>query len=605
MIGKVVGKTRLMRSEKCDVTSDLIAHFEDGMDRGQETLRLIREFGRPDLAAKLIRNSKIRSRSMFTKYARWTALGGLGVVGGSIAALVWFYLGHPNPSNDYLAELNAPIANVADGDRAWNVYRDVWARFAFCNDGDSGFDAIYYHNPSDDSDTRLIRPGDDGWERALAKLDESAELLESFRSGAKRPKFGLVLQADVSRYSPEDRAALFPGLENVVDIRLEWAGVNHKVETLLDDSMLSVLLPHVQCIRNAARMLVVDSRRAVEQRDTDRIVQNIETIMGLARQTAEPDFPICALVGLAINSIGLDLIDEMLDGNPDRFSDKQLERIQEAVASIDPHEMFDFRGERLMVLDLIQRIFTDDGKGDGRMTREGLGILRTVNEMWVGLNDEHELDGFLNELLEVNAIAGPASLLLGATRKETTEKLDEIIDEIDAKFEIPFWEGPSLETLDEVLDGNARKYALLANIFSALPDLYRASERTLANRDGVLLAIAAHRYRLRHGDWPESPRQLTGSLLREVPLDRVNGQPLKYRRTESGIQVHSVGMDRDDDGGKSLMVAENGAYAPPGVDQEQWMIGHEMKPLPAGEFSFTRPAYLDGDWIIWPRRSNL
>ena len=42
------------------------------------------------------------------------------------------------------------------------------------------------------------------------------------------------------------------------------------------------------------------------------------------------------------------------------------------------------------------------------------------------------------------------------------------------------------------------------------------------------------------------------SYLKEVPLDPLNGQPLRSRVTEDAYTVYSVGPDGDDDGGMLL-----------------------------------------------------
>jgi hypothetical protein len=63
------------------------------------------------------------------------------------------------------------------------------------------------------------------------------------------------------------------------------------------------------------------------------------------------------------------------------------------------------------------------------------------------------------------------------------------------------------------------------------------------------VALAAERYRLRHGDWPRAIAALVPDYLPAVPLDPFDGAPLRYRRTDGGAVVYSVGEDGRDDGG--------------------------------------------------------
>lgn len=63
------------------------------------------------------------------------------------------------------------------------------------------------------------------------------------------------------------------------------------------------------------------------------------------------------------------------------------------------------------------------------------------------------------------------------------------------------------------------------------------------------VAIAAERYRLTQGRWPDSVSVLVPTYLSEIPLDPYDGQPLRLKRTEGGLIVYCVGFDQQDDGG--------------------------------------------------------
>ncbi len=44
------------------------------------------------------------------------------------------------------------------------------------------------------------------------------------------------------------------------------------------------------------------------------------------------------------------------------------------------------------------------------------------------------------------------------------------------------------------------------------------------------MAIALERYRLAHGEFPESLDALAPQFMEKIPHDIINGQPLHYRR---------------------------------------------------------------------------
>ena len=64
------------------------------------------------------------------------------------------------------------------------------------------------------------------------------------------------------------------------------------------------------------------------------------------------------------------------------------------------------------------------------------------------------------------------------------------------------------------------------------------------------MAIALERYRLAHGEFPESLDALAPQFMEKIPHDIINGQPLHYRRTSDGqFVLYSVGWNETDDGG--------------------------------------------------------
>jgi len=68
--------------------------------------------------------------------------------------------------------------------------------------------------------------------------------------------------------------------------------------------------------------------------------------------------------------------------------------------------------------------------------------------------------------------------------------------------------------------------------------------------DLARLACALERYRLANGQFPDTLDALVPKFIEKVPHDLINGQPLKYRRTEDGqFVLYSVGWNETDDGG--------------------------------------------------------
>jgi hypothetical protein len=102
----------------------------------------------------------------------------------------------------------------------------------------------------------------------------------------------------------------------------------------------------------------------------------------------------------------------------------------------------------------------------------------------------------------------------------------------------------------------------VVGIFGAevLPVMGLGGEKEMhvrALEDAVMTGAAVLTYKARHGEWPDRLEQAV-SL---PPIDPFTGQPLKYRRTEEGFVVYSLGASGRDDGGQ---------IPPPGTRAEDW-----------------------------------
>ena len=71
--------------------------------------------------------------------------------------------------------------------------------------------------------------------------------------------------------------------------------------------------------------------------------------------------------------------------------------------------------------------------------------------------------------------------------------------------------------------------------------------------DATRVAIALARFHTRNGKWPQTLTELVPRLLPEVPLDRLDGRPIRYRVSASGPMLYSVWADRVDDGGAATI----------------------------------------------------
>ncbi len=86
--------------------------------------------------------------------------------------------------------------------------------------------------------------------------------------------------------------------------------------------------------------------------------------------------------------------------------------------------------------------------------------------------------------------------------------------------------------------------------------LQAETERSL-----VLTAIALKRYALVNGNYPESLHTLVPQFLPSIPIDYMDGTPIKYHRDSSlEFTLYSVGDDGMDDGGDWRLTVSKGTW---------------------------------------------
>ena len=423
---------------------------------------------------------------------------------------VRFFLGSPQVTVDYLAAVNARANAVPQEDQAWPIYREAWIAAGFADlDPSEGFD--------DNTDWHDMSPDAPQWAQAKAFLDQHAALLDALRLGGAKPGLGVAVGFDKD-YSPRDRLA-FHGPD--AEAPTMDASPRSRAEQLAEEWLIGVLLPHLGPMRKSARLLAVDTRYAVVQGDAPRVVANLQAMLGLARQSAEPPFLINALVGISIHNLACEELQNVLAKHPDALSDTQLQQLSHRFAAFSPRAMTRIDGERMFMYDTLQRMYTDDGHGNGRVTNEGM---RLMGYMGFTLGSNSPEQPWLASA--VGNAAMPASLLVIASRKDMREKYDGLMSQLESDYAQPMREHPA-NSWEGVFENSTlrerMRYPLLYQLMPALDAIRRTVGRSEAQQEGALIALALELYRREHGGWPETLDALVPKFLPTLPVDRITG----------------------------------------------------------------------------------
>jgi hypothetical protein len=101
----------------------------------------------------------------------------------------------------------------------------------------------------------------------------------------------------------------------------------------------------------------------------------------------------------------------------------------------------------------------------------------------------------------------------------------------------------------------------MAMMLNSDPVLLRKGAKLQARANGAVTWCAIERFRLKHGRLPDRLEELTPDFLEKVPVDPVNGSPLKYvRKGNGGYLIYSVGWNEKDENGAEVKKGDEGDW---------------------------------------------
>jgi hypothetical protein len=566
---RVTAHTRLRRREKTDVARELVAHFRDGLGAGQSADALAAAFGNPIQAARLIRRAKKRNRSLLWHawVNTWKTIGAVVLLCAAIYAVlaVRYWTGHPTIKRNLAAELNAPALAVPESERAWPVYRRAYLALP-----------VMPQAIMDSDRWPAVEPDGPDWPVYLAYVDSAQETIGLLRQAAAMPHMGFLMSDAMNDHEVLAHSNVIRGHEP-----FDGGPPPPIVAPSENPPALTLLLPNLGLQRELARHLAADARVALSRSEGDRFVSDINALLGLAHHAGEHPVLIAKLVGAAIAVLAVDTTGRALADRADLLSEPQLIALAHRFGAM-PVEI-DVGVERLFFEDTVQRMYSDDGRGGGRLV---------VGE---ALNLLHRGDSPASAVLK--GAGGPILSALAVGRWEVVREWDRLMGITRDEAAMPMWTwtaAPGEREISRVTKSkwyNVRYFPLPA-LIPAIGRVTVTSNTAAMRRDGVTAAIALELWRRSHGSYPATLDDMTPDLLPAIPIDRFDGAPLRYHVDAAGRPViYSVGMDRDDDGGRPT-AAEN-----PDATASQWApIDHVARNLADAKLE---PLY-NGDWVLWP-----
>jgi hypothetical protein len=322
----------------------------------------------------------------------------------------------------------------------------------------------------------------------------------------------------------------------------QMGAVQAGVRPLAEGPLHLTLLPYLGEARRVARVQAARMRLSAEREAWDDYAAALEETLASARIIASQTTLIDYLVGMAIEALMIEQLRRDLASG--EIDDPDV--IERLLAALDrqrlPSIAHAMEGERMFELDIIQRLYTDDGEGDGRL------ILTRVAELDLGMGPMAPAP--LADLSIIN-VAAP----LFPSRARTVADLNRVFDSVIADAGIPVHQRTGSFDADAYVESLPSRQFILRMLTPAIASASQSADRTWTIRAGTELLLRIERYRLERGEAPLSLAELAAADPEANLIDPMTGEPFLYARLTNDPHgrpyvLYAAGADGRDDGGR-------------------------------------------------------
>ena len=302
---------------------------------------------------------------------------------------------------------------------------------------------------------------------------------------------------------------------------------------------VDMLLPEIQFFRNAARILSVSARHQVSLGAIPAALRDVISIMNISRHASSEPILISGLVGLAIDSIAIDtLIDVLPFIDADNLALLKRDEIHNFL-STPPSLAKNIYGEEAFGL-YVFSIF-----GTGGFDQWQLGQLASFIMDDLDVPDSIvQQDTFFNPALAAYRIfLFPQDLTAYQQTMHTYQRVAESSNSYATKQ-------TTLKRIEDDFSSGRPKGFVTALLTPAIGKAIENVEKARMRHITALVAIAATELRITHESLPEKADVLVPKLLPFLPKDVfLEKSRLRYSVKNDGVAIYSVGPNGKDDGG--------------------------------------------------------
>jgi hypothetical protein len=320
------------------------------------------------------------------------------------------------------------------------------------------------------------------------------------------------------------------------------------------NEIFNIEIPEISNIRNVVWCLCSQAKLHALEGKVEQAFEQVIELYKMGSHYSGPITLVEQLVGIAICQLSFNAAYQILDRIDvnsdimDIFQTKLEQQLQQA-------KSLNFSiGENIYSLDSGQRMFTDDGSGDGQLIPSKLYKLKKESPLTPSICYAKAIMICLNH----------------PGRRETIQLQQKIYKNLDTLVKQTPWQlrqqGTSYDDqIQKMTEGNY----LLADATASMGRLCEIYQRKKTSGEALIATLALLRYKIDNGIYHSSLQELVASgYLKNIPADPYSGKPLIYKPIGDNFTLYSVGADFNDNDG----IPSNWGEDEEGGDQVFWPV---------------------------------
>jgi len=272
---------------------------------------------------------------------------------------------------------------------------------------------------------------------------------------------------------------------------------------------------HLGDIKRAIQTLRIATEVQAENAQPEKAIDTLQTMTAISNSLANEPTLVPHLVRIACDALTIATAERVISRC--EFSGTQLQRLADMINKMQTHSMAPgFVGERCFMISAIE-----DGSYRGYAYASNtwlVAALVAAKVTGLAYND-------LVISLELHTDAINASSLPLTEQVKFTESIQKKIDSLG-------------------LTHLFARIAMPSNI-----KIMQIGLKCSTSLRTAQTAIAAQRWRLKNAQLPQNLDQLVPEYLEKVPIDPYDGKPLRYKKSETGFAIYSIGENKIDEAG--------------------------------------------------------